>query len=177
MLFALWMGFSGQVVAEFMVIGGISAVAAIGVSEFLFRGTHENIYHRAPSSVKWYFSATLKFLLYLPWLAYQIVISNVHVVYLVLHPKMPIDPTLVEFETTLVSERAQVMLAQSITLTPGTVTVDASDGRLMIHCLSRNTRQGIVDGVLQKRVAKVFGEPWVDHVEVVEIQSPRQGSL
>ena len=65
----------------------------------------------------------MRFLLYLPWLAYQILASNIYVAYLVLHPRMPIDPSLVEFETSLQSERALVLLAQSITLTPGTVTV------------------------------------------------------
>lgn len=168
------MAFSGVIVAEFMIIGGISAVGAIAVSELLFRGSHEGKYASAPRSVKWYVESVIRFLLYLPWLAYQIVISNFHVAYLVLHPKMPIDPTLVEFETTLVSERAQVTLAQSITLTPGTVTVDASDGKFLIHCLSRTTRQGIEDGVLQKRVAQVFGEPWVEHVELTDIESASQ---
>ena len=176
-LFALWMAFSGVFVAEFMIIGGISAVAAIAVSERLFRGSHEGLYASAPRSVTWYVMAIFRFLVYLPWLGYQIVISNFHVVYLVLHPKMPVDPTLVEFDTTLVSERAQVTLAQSITLTPGTVTVDASDGKFLVHCLSRTTRQGIEDGVLQKRIAQVFGEPWVDHVEVTEIELPSQVPL
>jgi len=173
-LFALWMAFSGVFVAEFMIIGGISAVGAIAVSELLFRGSHEGKHASAPRSVPWYAKTVLRFLAYLPWLAYQIIVSNFHVAYLVLHPKMPIDPTLVEFDTTLVSERAQVTLAQSITLTPGTVTVDASNGKFLIHCLSRTTRQGIEDGVLQKRVAQIFGEPWAEHVDLTEIESASQ---
>jgi multicomponent Na+:H+ antiporter subunit E len=176
-LFALWMAFSGVFVAEFMIIGGLSAVGAIVVSEMLFHGSHEGKYASAPRSVKWYVESSLRFSAYLPWLAYQVVISNFHVAYLVLHPKLPIDPTLVEFDTSLVSERAQVMLAQSITLTPGTVTVDASDGKFLIHCLSRTTRQGIEDGVLQKRVAQVFGEPWTAHVDLTDIESPDQVPL
>jgi multicomponent Na+:H+ antiporter subunit E len=107
-------------------------------------------------------------------LSWQIVLSNLHVVYLVLHPRMPIHPTLVEFQTTLVSERAQVTLAQSITLTPGTVTVDAFNGTFLIHCLSDTTRQGIADGVLQKKIAQVFGEPWEDKVELKDIVTPEQ---
>jgi multicomponent Na+:H+ antiporter subunit E len=173
-LFALWMALSGVLVAEFMIIGGLSAVGAIVLSELLFRGSHEGKYASAPSSVKWYAMTVLRFMGYVPWLAYQIIVSNFHVAYLVLHPKMPIEPALVEFTTTLLSERAQVTLAQSITLTPGTVTVDASDGKFLIHCLSRTTRQGIEDGILQKRVALVFGEPWVDHVELTDIESANQ---
>jgi multicomponent Na+:H+ antiporter subunit E len=173
-LFALWMALSGVLVAEFMIIGGISAVGAIVVSERLFHGSHEGKYASAPNSVKWYAITVLRFMVYIPWLSYQIIVSNFYVAYLVLHPKLSVEPTLVEFKTTLVSERAQVTLAQSITLTPGTVTVDASDGNFLIHCLSRTTRQGIEDGILQKRVAQVFGEPWVDHVEVTDIESPNQ---
>jgi multicomponent Na+:H+ antiporter subunit E len=169
-LFALWMALSGVLVAEFMVIGGIAAVGAITVSERLFRGSHEGKYTSAPNSVKWYAKTVPRFMVYVPWLSYQIIASNFHVVYLVLHPRMPIEPTLVEFKTTLTSERAQIALAQSITLTPGTVTVDASDGNFLVHCLSRVTRQGIEDGTLQKRVAQVFDEPWVDHVELTDIE-------
>ena len=176
-LFTFWMALSGVVVLEFMILGGISAAGAVAVSELLFRGSHEGKFASAPASVSWYIRTAFKLAIYHPWLVKEIVVSNFHVAYLVLHPKMPIDPTLVEFNTTLVSERAQVMLAQSITLTPGTVTVDASDGKFLIHCLSRTTRQGIEDGVLQKRIAQVFGEPWVDHVVLTDIESPSQVSL
>ena len=177
MLFALWMAFSGVILREFMIIGGISAVGAIAVSEMLFHGSHEGRFTSAPANVSWYIKTGIKFLIYHPWLIYQIFVSNFHVAYLVLHPKMPIEPTLVEFDTTLVSERAQVMLAQSISLTPGTVTVDASDGKFLIHCLSRTTRQGIEDGVLQKRIAQVFDESWVEHVDVNDIKMPNQVPL
>lgn len=176
-LFALWTALSGVFLLEFMVLGGLAAVVGIAVSELLFRGSHEGKFASAPANIGWYVRTVIKLAIYHPWLIKEIVVSNFHVAYLVLHPKLPIDPTLVEFDTTLVSERAQVMLAQSITLTPGTVTIDASDGRFLIHCLSRTTRQGIEDGVLQKRIAQVFDEPWVDHVELTDIESPNQVPL
>ena len=176
-LFGLWTAFSGQIVAEFLVIGAIASAAAIALSERLFQGTHEGRYAAAPEQIAWFARTTVRFILYLPWLAWEIALSNIHVVYLVLHPRMPIDPSLVEFQTTLVSEVAQVTLAQSITLTPGTVTIDASDGKFLVHCLSRTTRQGIADGVLQKKIAGVFGEPWESPVELIDILSPRQVPL
>ena len=176
-LFALWIAFSGVMVAEFLVIGALSAVAGVALSERLFTGTHEGRFASAPPRVSWYIATTFRFFLYLPWFGYQVIVSNLHVAYLVLHPRMPINPTLVEFETTLISERAQVTLAQSITLTPGTVTVDASNGKFLIHCLSDTTRQGIADGVLQKKIAQVFDEPWVGKVELTEIMTPEQVPL
>ena len=173
-LFALWMAFSGEFIVEFMIVGALSAVAAIVASELLFRGSHEGKFASAPPSVAWYGKTSLRFLMYLPWLSYHIVISSFHVAYLVVHPRMPIDPTLIEFDTTLISERAQVTLAQSITLTPGTITIDAADGKFLIHCLSRTTRRGIEDGLLQKRVAQVFGEPWVNHVQLTDVEPSRE---
>jgi multicomponent Na+:H+ antiporter subunit E len=174
LLFALWIALSGVMVLEFLILGALSAAVGVVFSERLFSGTHEGWFAPAPSSFGWYVRTTLRFALYIPWLSWQIVLSNLHVVYLVLHPRMPIHPTLVEFQTTLVSERAQVTLAQSITLTPGTVTVDAFNGTFLIHCLSDTTRQGIADGVLQKKIAQVFGEPWEDKVELKDIVTPEQ---
>ena len=58
------------------------------------------------------------------------------------------------------------MLANSITLTPGTVTVDMSAHRFIVHCISETSRQGIQDGALLKRVAHLFGET----VEVPEVR-------
>ncbi len=177
LLFGLWVAFSGVFLTEFIVIGAITAVIAIAVSERMFVGTHEGVFSAAPPRVVWFARVVLRLLLYVPWLAYQIVFANFYVVYLVLHPRMPIEPSLVEFDTTLTSEAAQVLLAQSITLTPGTVTVDASGGRFLVHCLSRKTRQGIEDGDIQTKVAKVFGEPWVDKVNVTDIEAPGQVPL
>ena len=162
---------------EFIVLGAITAAIGVALSERLFTGTHEGLFSSAPMKVTWFVAVTVRLLLYIPWLSYQIIASNLHVVYLVLHPRMPIDPSLVEFDTTLTSESAQVLLAQSITLTPGTVTVDASNGRFLIHCLSRTTRLGIENGDIQTKVAKVFGEPWVERVTVTDIEAPGQVTL
>ena len=177
LLFALWVAFSGVFLIEFIVVGMITAAVAVALSERLFAGTHEGLFSSAPARAPWFVGVTARLLLYIPWLFYQIIVSNIHVAYLVLHPRLSIDPTLVEFSSTLTSESAQVLLAQSITLTPGTVTVDASGGKFLIHCLSRKTRQGIEDGDIQTKVAKVFGEPWVEIVAVTDIEAPGQVPL
>ena len=177
LLFGLWVALSGQTGVEFLVVGAVAAAAAIGFSELLFRGSHEGLFAPSPARVSWYARTTLRFFLYLPWLAYQIVASNIHVTYLVLHPRLPIDPSLVEFDTTLRSEAGQVALAQSITLTPGTVTVDASNGRFLVHCLSRRTRAGLAEGTLQRRIAGVFGEPRAPRIELTDIERPGQVPL
>jgi multicomponent Na+:H+ antiporter subunit E len=61
--------------------------------------------------------------------------ANFHVAKIVLSPKLPINPGIVEFETNLKSDFAKMVLANSITLTPGTFTVDIVENRYYIHWL------------------------------------------
>ncbi|MGW8161548.1 MAG: Na+/H+ antiporter subunit E, partial [Desulfobulbales bacterium] len=94
---------------------------------------------------------------YLPWLLYQIVLSTLHVTYLALHPKMAdqIDPTIVTFKTKLKTTIAQVALANSITLTPGTITIRIVDGVFYVHAISRKAAAGL-PGEMEDRLARVF---------------------
>ena len=71
------------------------------------------------------------------WLLVEIVKSTLEVVRLVLDPKLPISPTVVTIEAEPDDEVGQVILANSITLTPGTVTLDVFDNRLLVHCVTR----------------------------------------
>ena len=99
----------------------------------------------------------VRFLLYLPWLLYQIVLANLHVTFLALHPKMKdrIDPTIVTFKTKLTTDIAKVALANSITLTPGTITVRIEDQVFYVHAISRKAAAGL-PGEMEERLAKVF---------------------
>jgi multicomponent Na+:H+ antiporter subunit E len=177
LLFGLWVALSGEFAIEFLVLGALTAAAAIGFTHLLFLGTHE--WRSQPSSTRlsWHLGASLRFALYIPWLGYEIFVSNLHVVYLVLHPRLPIDPTLVEFDTSLESERAQVLLAQSITLTPGTVTIDASGGKFLVHCLSKASRAGLAEGSIQNKIAGIFSEPNAEHIVLHDIKRPGQVPL
>jgi len=77
------------------------------------------------------------FLVYLPVFLYYMVKANVDVMYRALHPKMPIRPGIVKIRTNLRSDTARTALANSITLTPGTMTVDLTDdGFLYIHWIN-----------------------------------------
>jgi multicomponent Na+:H+ antiporter subunit E len=102
-------------------------------------------------------STAVRFLLYLPWLLYQIVLSTLHVTFLALHPKMhdQIDPTIVTFKTKLKSNLAKVALANSITLTPGTITIRIEDQVFYVHAISRKAAAGL-PGEMEERLAKVF---------------------
>jgi len=102
-------------------------------------------------------STGLRFLLYLPWLLYQIALSTLHVTFLALHPKMKdhIDPTIVTFKTKLTTDIAKVALANSITLTPGTITIRIEDQIFYVHAISRKAAAGL-PGEMEDRLAKVF---------------------
>ena len=173
-LFALWLALSGDFAVELLASGAVAAVGAVVFSELLFRGTHEGKFAQAPASLAWLLRTVARFVLYLPWLAYEIVVANVYVAWLVIHPRLPVDPTLVRFETSLASESAQVLLAQSITLTPGTVTVDASNGVFVVHCLSRRCREGLAEGGIQRKIASAFREPAPERVVLSDIETPEQ---
>lgn len=93
---------------------------------------------------------------YVVWLLYNIVKANLEVAYLVLHPRMPIDPGFLQFRIRMPSEVAQVLIANSITLTPGTVTIDIEDGEYIVHALVPRSAKGVVDGDFQRMVAPIF---------------------
>jgi len=102
----------------------------------------------------------LKFSRYTPWLILEIVKANFHLLYLVFHPRMKdlIDPHIINFKTDLESDLAITTLANSITLTPGTITVTAgSDGVFRVHAIDKVSAEALPGSMLEK-VANIFGE-------------------
>lgn len=100
------------------------------------------------------------FCVYLPWLLVAIFKANLHLLYLVFHPRMTrqIDPRIVRFNSRLKSDMARFILANSITLTPGTITVYASIfGKYTVHAIDRPSASGL-PGSMEDRVARIFGE-------------------
>ena len=101
----------------------------------------------------------IRFIKYLPWLLWQIVLSNKDLVYRTLHPDMPIEPVVIEFDTQLRTEMGITILANSITLTPGTVTLEAdSNGRYIVHAIAGGPADSLLAGDMQARVKKIEGE-------------------
>lgn len=96
---------------------------------------------------------------YCPWLLKEIVAANFHVLKLALSPGGPkeVKPRIVRMKTYLKSDIARFVFANSITLTPGTITMLIEDDELFIHAISEKTEQGL-EGEMEDRVAKVFGE-------------------
>ena len=102
----------------------------------------------------------IKFAAYLPWLFYQIFLANLHVLYLSFHPRMMdlINPKIIEFDTRLKSDVSRTTLANSITLTPGTITIYAGImGTFAVHCINDKSAQDL-PGDMESKIAKVFDE-------------------
>jgi multicomponent Na+:H+ antiporter subunit E len=97
--------------------------------------------------------------LYWGWLLREIGKSGWQVTRIVLHPKLPVSPTMVEFKPTQASTVGLVMHANSITLTPGTIAVEAEAGRFLVHGLTREGALGCVDSEMDRRVSACEGRP------------------
>jgi multicomponent Na+:H+ antiporter subunit E len=147
-LFGFWLLLSGHYDLFHLSLGLICSLLVAFVSDDLLI---ENI-SGSKRVVK-----TRRFLTYVPWLIYQIVLANLHVAYLVVNPKA-IDPRIVRFKTRLKSEFSMVTLGNSITLTPGTITMDIVDGEFYVHALSKKVADDLLGGEMERRVAHVFLE-------------------
>jgi multicomponent Na+:H+ antiporter subunit E len=102
---------------------------------------------------------TPRLLAYAPWLLREIWIANIQVVKLVLDPRLPIDPVVVRLPTRYATDLARTTLANSITLTPGTVTIDVDGETLVVHAITRAGAEDLAAGAMARRVGRVFGDP------------------
>ena len=150
-LFILWIVFSGRFDGFHIILGLISSAIVAAISGDLMFTSPQ------PRGI---FSLWLRMFAYVPWLMYQIFIANVHVMYLVFHPKMTelINPQIIEFESRLKGDYARTAFANSITLTPGTITVNVTVlGRFSVHCIDDQSGLSLPGG-MEERIVKVFRE-------------------
>ncbi len=131
--FVLWMLLTWPIVdgqLDWQVV--IAGVIAAAIVSLLFHEILPKEHHVFISPVRIFW-----FLLYIPVFFYYVMIANLDVVYRALHPKMPIKPGIVKIKTKLKTESGITALANSITLTPGTLTVDLTDdGYMYIHWIN-----------------------------------------
>jgi multicomponent Na+:H+ antiporter subunit E len=102
-------------------------------------------------------TAALRYIPYWPWLAVEIVKSSIDVAKRILSPGMPIQPTVFEVRASQRTTMGRVVMANSITLTPGTVTMDVDGDRLTVHALSRETIEYFTEGEMDRRVTLAEG--------------------
>lgn len=144
-----WVLFSGRYDAFHVTAGVVSVIIVMALNRRLFatRLFPADVYRDL---------APLRLIGYVVWLTGQIVVAAVQVARIVLAPRMEVDPSLVEFHADLPNASAQTIVANSITLTPGTVTVELDHGVFLVHALTDSARDGLLTGTIPRRVAGLF---------------------
>lgn len=147
MLF-FWVILSGMFDAFHLTLGVICCLLVAHFShDLLFYGDDKSVWARSLAGS----------IAYLPWLFYQIFLANLQVAYLVLHPNMleMIDPHVIRFKTKLKRPFSKVTFAQSITLTPGTITVSIHDDEFSVYALTRSASDAL-PGDMEARIARAL---------------------
>ena len=95
-------------------------------------------------------------MIFIPYLVWEITKANLSIAYIILHPSLPIDPEMQRFRVAVWSGLPVTTLGNSITLTPGTLTVDVGREGLDIHTLTGDARDDLAAGGLERAVRFVF---------------------
>lgn len=141
-MFALWLLLSGHYVPLLIGFGVISCIAVVWIGNRLDVIDHEAV----PLHLR------LGWFGYIAWLGKEIVKANIDVAKLIVDPKMPISPTMIHVPATQKTEMGQVIYANSITLTPGTVSVELENGTILVHAITRDAAEGLASGDMDLRV-------------------------
>lgn len=155
-LFVFWIILSGKIDWFHVGAGFFSAVAIAYMTCRLYSVSPPiGPYGRHPFfNMPW-----MRMALYFPWLARQIVVSSFRVAVLVLRPRMELAPRLFRFRHELPHNLARATLANSITLTPGTVTIDVRGDEFLVHALegkSEDALRASEPGGMRFRVREFF---------------------
>lgn len=146
-LFGLWLLLSGHFEPLLLGFGIMSCLLVVAIAHRMDVIDHEghpiHIGHRA--------------LLYWPWLLVEIAKSNVEVARLILHPKMPVSPAMVQVTASQKTDLGQVIYANSITLTPGTVSVELENGKILVHALTAAGAAALAAGEMDRRITAMEG--------------------
>lgn len=147
LLYILWVALNGKITAEICLLG-ILIVGIVGVIAYaLFRYTPRTevvVYKLVPLSV-----------VYVAVLIWEIVKANFAVLRFIVSEKGAIEPALMSFDVDLKTEAARFVLANSITLTPGTITVLTNDNRFTVHALSSEMLEGVENSSFVKLLQRM----------------------
>ena len=150
LFFAVWLIFNGRITLEIILFG-----IAIAIAMFAFMckfmgyslARERALYRKLPLLCR-----------YVLLLVKEIVKANLAVCRLILSRKEVVEPVIVRVRTNLKTETARVLLANSITLTPGTITVSLTDRELLVHCLDKTLAEGMEDSEFVYLLEKLEGE-------------------
>lgn len=144
-LFAIWLMLSGQYTPLLLALGVLSALLVV------FIAVRANLVDREIHPV------LLKpsIIYYWMWLGREIIVSNIDVARRILDPRMPISPTVFTLRASQHTDLGKVTYANSITLVPGTVTMNVEDDVFTVHALTREAADELRRGEMNRRVKNV----------------------
>ncbi|MCM1171332.1 MAG: Na+/H+ antiporter subunit E [Clostridium sp.] len=147
LLFLAWIIFNANITLEIVIFG---IVITVVIFVFLCKCMDYSIkkemkFYRLLPLISAYFFV----------LIWEIVKANITMLQFIVLDKYENEPELVSFKTTLTDESCKVMLANSITLTPGTITVDVSEDTYLVHCFDRELAEGMENSVFVRLLTKI----------------------
>lgn len=148
-IFTFWLFWSGMFDAFHIALGILSSLVVVVWTGHLFVESRQPFTRRM---TEW-----IRFETYSIWLLWQIILANIQVFKLAFHPNVlsAISPTLVTFNTSLIGDVPQFIFAQSITLTPGTVTVSIKGNEFKVHAINHEAAAGL-PGDMERRIKAIY---------------------
>lgn len=145
MLFGIWVLLSGHYTPLLLGFGVASSAVVVFIALRMDVVDHEGVpLYLGP-----------RVLAYIPWLLLEILKANVHVARIILSPSLPISPIMVHFRASQKTDLGRVIYANSITLTPGTITTGVDGPELEIHALTWADVDGREEDEMDRRVTWV----------------------
>lgn len=147
LFFVTWLLWSGIYVPLLLVLGAASCVLVTVLAKRIgFFDLELYALHLSPRLPSFWF-----------WLIKEIFKANFEVARIVLSPRMPIQPQIITIDATDLPGPSQATLANAITLTPGTLTLDIDSGQIEVHCLTADSARELKQGEMSRRAAKLTG--------------------
>lgn len=147
LFFLAWVVFNGRLTLEIALFGVAVAGAVFAfVCRFMDYSLKKELH---------FYKLIPAFAQYLYYLIKEIVSANMIVSRMILTRREQMEPVLVHVPTDLKTETARVILANSITLTPGTITVSLTDDKLLVHCLDKSLSEGMEDSIFVRLLRKM----------------------
>lgn len=149
LLFAFWIILNGRWTTEVAIVGAVvSALIYLFICKFMDYSPKKEwaCARRLPKAVR-----------YGVYLIGEVFKSAWQTIRLIWSPKLEIQPEVTSFRSHLLTDAGKVILANSITLTPGTLTVDIRDDLFLVHCLDEGLGEGLEDSDMEKRIMNLEG--------------------
>lgn len=150
--FLLWLIFNGRITFEIIIAG---ALISFMLDMFIRKVLHLNL-----TAGKLFMAVKIlpNIVMYIIVLLVEIIRANFSIIRMVLAPQIDVEPCLVKFRTPLKTEAARVALANSITLTPGTITVSLEGDNLLVHALNKDMADGLEGSIFERLLAGMEGK-------------------